>query len=375
MRESAEEMIEPSLYGQAIIILVYVPLLTFTGVEGKMFQPMALTVILALASAFVLSLTFVPALIAIAITGRVTEAENPLMRRLKALYRPILAAAIRAPGPCVGAALLLLAGAGLLAARLGTEFIPLLDEKSIALNATRIPSTSLTQSQAMQLKVERGGRRFPQVADVFSKTGTAEVATDPMPPNSSDTFVMLKPQAEWPDPGLSKAALQERIEAALGELAGNTYEFSQPIQLRFNELLAGTRGDLAVKVFGDAFEPMLETANRIAAILRGIAGADDVKVEQIAGLPVLEIRIDRTEAARLGLSTGAIQDVIGAAMGGRDAGPRVRGRPARADRRAPDRPGPRGPGGPGEPARPAPRRRAERPGRLRAPAAGGAASR
>ncbi len=172
----------------------------------------------------------------------------------------------------------------------------------------------------MQLKVERVIAKFPQVAYVFSKTGTAEVATDPMPPNSSDTFVMLKPQAEWPDPGLSKAELQEQIEASLSELAGNVYEFSQPIQLRFNELLAGTRGDLAVKVFGDAFEPMLETANRIAAILRGIPGADDVKVEQIAGLPVFEIRIDRTEAARLGLSTGAIQDVIGAAMGGRDAG-------------------------------------------------------
>ncbi|WP_331298177.1 CusA/CzcA family heavy metal efflux RND transporter [Methylobacterium oryzae] len=320
VRDSAEEMIAPSLYGQAIIMLVYVPLLTFTGVEGKMFQPMALTVILALAAAFVLSLTFVPALIAIALTGRVTKAENPLVRGLKALYRPVLAAAIRAPAPFVGTALLLLAGAGLLATRLGTEFIPQLDEKSIALNATRIPSTSLTQSQAMQLKVERAIAKFPQVAYVFSKTGTAEVATDPMPPNSSDTFVMLKPQADWPDPGLSKAELQERIEASLSELAGNVYEFSQPIQLRFNELLAGTRGDLAVKVFGDAFESMLETANRIAAILRGIPGADDVKVEQITGLPVFEIKIDRTEAARLGLSTGAIQDVIGAAMGGRDAG-------------------------------------------------------
>ena len=320
VRASAEEMIAPSLYGQAIIILVYVPLLTFTGVEGKMFQPMALTVILALASAFVLSLTFVPALIAIALTGRVTEAENPLHRGLKTLYRPILDAAIRAPAPFVGVALLLVVGAFLLAARLGTEFIPQLDEKSIALNATRIPSTSLTQSQAMQLQVERAIAKFPQVATVFSKTGTAEVATDPMPPNSSDTFVMLKPQADWPDPALSKAALQARIEAALGDLAGNVYEFSQPIQLRFNELLAGTRSDLAVKVFGEAFEPMLETANRIAAILRGIEDADDVKVEQITGLPVFEIKIDRVEAARLGLSTGAIQDVIGAAMGGRDAG-------------------------------------------------------
>jgi cobalt-zinc-cadmium resistance protein CzcA len=320
VRASAEEMIKPSLYGQAIIILVYVPLLTFTGVEGKMFQPMALTVILALASAFVLSLTFVPALIAIMITGRVTEKDNLIIRALKAAYRPVLAVAVRAPFAFIGAALLLLAGAGLLAARLGTEFIPTLDEKSIAMNALRIPSTSLSQSQAMQIRIEQAVSKFPQVAYVFSKTGTAEVATDPMPQNSSDTFVMLKPQAEWPDPELLKSELQEQIEKAVGELAGNTYEFSQPIQLRFNELLAGTRGDLAVKVFGDEFGAMKQAANRIAEILRGTRGAEDVKVEQTAGLPILEIKIDKAEAARLGLSTGAIQEVIGAAIGGKDAG-------------------------------------------------------
>ena len=320
VRASAEEMIKPSLYGQAIIILVYVPLLTFTGVEGKMFEPMALTVIIALASAFVLSLTFVPALIAIVITGKVTEKDNLIIRALKAVYRPVLGAAVRAPFAFVGAALLLLAMAGVLFTRLGTEFIPQLDEKSIALNATRIPSTSLTQSQAMQLNVEKVVSKFPQVAYVFSKTGTAEVATDPMPPNSSDTFVILKPQEEWPDPGLSKAELQEQIEKAVGELAGNVYEFSQPIQLRFNELLAGTRGDLAVKVFGEEFEPMLKAANQVAAILRGVSGAEDVKVEQTAGLPFLDIRINKTEAARLGLSTGAIQEVIGAAIGGKEAG-------------------------------------------------------
>ncbi|WP_375275781.1 efflux RND transporter permease subunit [Methylorubrum thiocyanatum] len=320
VRASAEEMIKPSLYGQAIIILVYVPLLTFTGVEGKMFEPMALTVIIALVSAFVLSLTFVPALIAIVITGKVTEKDNLIIRALKAAYRPVLGAAVRAPFVFVGGALLLLVGAGVLFTRLGTEFIPQLDEKSIALNATRIPSTSLTQSQTMQLKVEKAVSKFPQVAYVFSKTGTAEVATDPMPPNSSDTFVILKPQGEWPDPGLSKAELQEQIEKAVGELAGNVYEFSQPIQLRFNELLAGTRGDLAVKVFGEEFEPMLKAANQVAAILRGIGGAEDVKVEQTAGLPFLDIRINKTEAARLGLSTGAIQDVIGAAIGGKEAG-------------------------------------------------------
>ncbi|KOX42811.1 cation transporter [Streptomyces purpurogeneiscleroticus] len=320
VRASAEEMIKPSLYGQAIIILVYVPLLTFTGVEGKMFEPMALTVIIALVSAFVLSLTFVPALIAIVITGKVTETDNLIIRALKAAYRPVLGAAVRGPFAFIGAALLLLVGAALLFTRLGTEFIPQLDEKSIALNATRIPSTSLTQSQAMQLKVERAVSKFPEVAYVFSKTGTAEVASDPMPPNSSDTFVMLKPQEEWPDPSLSKAELQERIEKAVGALAGNVYEFSQPIQLRFNELLAGTRGDLAVKVFGEEFEPMLRAANQVAAVLKGIDGAEDVKVEQTAGLPFLEIRINKAEAGRYGLSTGAIQEVIGAAIGGKEAG-------------------------------------------------------
>ncbi|MEE7494764.1 CusA/CzcA family heavy metal efflux RND transporter [Methylobacterium oryzae] len=320
VRASAEEMIKPSLYGQAIIVLVYVPLLTFTGVEGKMFEPMALTVIIALVSAFVLSLTFVPALIAIVITGKVTEKDNLIIRALKAAYRPVLGAAVRGPFAFIGAALLLLVGAGLLFTRLGTEFIPQLDEKSIALNATRIPSTSLSQSQAMQLNVEKAVSKFPQVAYVFSKTGTAEVASDPMPPNSSDTFVMLKPQEEWPDPSLSKADLQEEIEKAVGALAGNVYEFSQPIQLRFNELLAGTRGDLAVKVFGEEFEPMLKAANAVAAALKGIDGAEDVKVEQTAGLPFLEIKINKSEAARYGLSTGAIQEVIGAAIGGKDAG-------------------------------------------------------
>ncbi|CAO4165029.1 MULTISPECIES: efflux RND transporter permease subunit [Methylobacteriaceae] len=320
VRASAEEMIKPSLYGQAIIILVYVPLLTFTGVEGKMFEPMALTVIIALAAAFVLSLTFVPAMVAIVVTGKVTEKDNLIIRALKAAYRPMLGAAVRTPLAFVALALLLLAGSGALLARLGTEFIPTLDEKSIALNALRIPSTSLSQSQAMQLKVEEAIGRFPQVAYVFSKTGTAEVATDPMPQNSSDTFVILKPQEEWPDPGLSKAELQEEIEKAVGRLAGNVYEFSQPIQLRFNELLAGARGDLAVKVFGDEFEPMTRAADRIADILRGTQGAEDVKVEQTAGLPILEIKVNKTEAARLGLSTGAIQEVIGAAIGGRQAG-------------------------------------------------------
>src|SRR6266404_3913070 len=318
--ESAEEMIKPSVFGQAIIMLVYVPLLTFVGVEGKMFEPMALTVIIALVAAFILSLTFVPALIAIAVTGRVQEKENFFVRVMKALYAPALERTIRQPRAFIGGALVLFIAAGLLFTKLGQEFIPTLDEKSIAMNALRIPSTAPGQSQAMQLRIEEAISKFPQVAFVYSKTGTAEMASDPMPLNASDTFIILKPKEEWSEPELTKEVLQRRIEDAVAGLTGNTYEFSQPIQLRFNELLAGVRGDVAIKVFGEEFEPMLRIANQIATILRGTDGARDIKVEQVTGLPFLDIKVDKAEAARLGLSVSAVQDVIGAAIGGREAG-------------------------------------------------------
>jgi heavy metal efflux system protein len=317
---AAQEMIRPSVYGQAIIILVYAPLLTFTGVEGKMFTPMALTVIMALCAAFVLSLTFVPAAIAILIRGPVEESESAIIRGLKSIYRPVLQAAMGRPFVYAGAAGGLFIGAILLFSSLGQEFIPTLDEKNFAMQALRIPSTSLSQSQAMQFEIEKTIGAFPEVAIVFSKTGTAEIAADPMPPNASDTFIMLKPRALWPDPQLSREALMEKMTHAVKQLPGNSYEFTQPIQMRFNELLAGVRGDLAIKVFGDEFDVMLRAANQIAGILRGIPGAADIKVEQAAGLPFLDIVIDRNEAARLGLSIGAVQDVIGAAIGGRNAG-------------------------------------------------------
>jgi cobalt-zinc-cadmium resistance protein CzcA len=318
--ESAEEMIKPSVYGQAIIILVYVPLLTFTGVEGKMFEPMALTVIIALAAAFVLSLTFVPAAIAIVITGRVDEKENMFVRAMKRAYEPLLRRAVRLPLIFIVGSLALFAVTALLFNRLGQEFIPTLDEKNLAMQAIRIPSTSLTQSQQMQIEIEKAVSRFPQVAFIYSKTGTAEVASDPMPPNASDTFIILKPTAQWPDPKLPKDELVRQIQAEVEKQPGNNLVFSQPIQMRFNELLAGVRGDLAVKVFGEEFEPMLRAANQVAGILRGVEGATDVNVEQAAGLPFLEIKINKEEIARLGLSVFAVQDVIGAAIGGREAG-------------------------------------------------------
>ncbi|MDB5504673.1 MAG: czcA, partial [Tardiphaga sp.] len=320
VQQAAEEMIGPSVYGQAIIMLVYLPLLTFTGVEGKMFQPMALTVLLALAAAFVLSLTFVPAMIAILVTGRVHEGDNAAIRWMKRLYAPALAHSIRRPIATIAGAVVLFGLAVLLFARLGQEFIPTLDEKNFAMHALRIPSTSLTQSQAMQVDVEKAIMALPQVALVFSKTGTAETASDPMPPNASDTFIILKPQAQWPDPKLGKDGLLKQIEAAVEQVPGNAYEFTQPIQMRFNELIAGVRGDLAVKIFGDEFEPLLQSANKVAAILRATKGAVDVKVEQAAGLSILDIAIDKAEIARRGLSLAAVQEVIGNAIGGRDAG-------------------------------------------------------
>ncbi|WP_083469445.1 efflux RND transporter permease subunit [Methylobacterium variabile] len=320
VRVSAEEMIKPSVYGQAIIILVYVPLLTFSGVEGKTFAPMALTVLIALAAAFVLSLTFVPAMIATFITGRVSESENALIRGIKAAYRPALTGAIRAPMTFVAAALVLLGLSAVLFTRLGQEFTPTLDEKNIVMEARRIPSTSITQSQAMQLGVEEAMSKFPEVAFVYSRCGTPDIAADPMPPNACDAYLILKPQSAWPDPHESKEALIGRMEAEAKLIPGTLLGFSQPIQMRFNELIAGVRDDLAVKVFGEEFGPMVEGARQIAGILRSLEGAADVKVEEAVGLPFLEIKIDRREIARRGLSLADVQDVIGTAIGGKDAG-------------------------------------------------------
>jgi heavy metal efflux system protein len=318
--DAAVEMRRPTVYGQSIIILVYLPILSFSGVEGKMFHPMAMTVIIALLSEFVLSLTFFPAMIALFVSDHGEEHENALVRRLKQVYEPALRWAMHAPLKVMAVAVGSFIFAALVYMSLGQEFIPKLDEKNLAMQANRIPSASLTQSQAMQLDLENMIRSLPQVDYVFSKTGTAEIATDPMPPNLTDTFIMLKPESAWPDPHLPKDDLIEKINGKIAQLPGNAYEFTQPIQLRFNELLAGVRGDIAVKVFGEDFDAMLKAANQIAAILRSTHGATDVKVEQVMGLPLLDIKIDKAAIARYGLSLAAVQDTIGAAVGGEPAG-------------------------------------------------------
>ncbi len=318
--QAAREMIRPSVFGQAIIIVVYLPILALEGVEGKMFHPMALTVIMALLAAFVLSLTLVPALVALAFRGEVHEKENRFLEKVRGWYVPLLEKALALPRRMIAIA----AGIFLLALAavpfLGQEFIPTLDERDIAMHVMRIPSTGITQSTRMQLQVEKRIADMPEVAFVFSKTGTAEMAADPMPPSVSDTFIIFKPRKEWPEPRLAKTELIERIQQRVADLPGNNYEFTQPIQMRFNELLSGVRADVAVKVFGDDFERMLATANAVAQSLRAVPGASEVKVEQVQGQALLDIVFDREALARYGLPLAEVQAMVAAAIGGQEAG-------------------------------------------------------
>jgi len=317
---ASREVRQATMFGELIIMIVYLPVLTLTGVEGKMFFPMAFTVVLALLGAMLLSVTFVPAAVAVALTGRVAERENVLIRGTKRLYRPVLALVLRERAVVAVATSVLVVLSGLLGSRMGSEFVPGLDEGDIALHALRIPGTGLEQAVEMQHALEERLVEFPEIARVFAKIGTAEIATDPMPPAVADGFLILKPREEWPDPRRAKSDLVAAIESAIAEVPGNAYEFTQPIQMRFNELIAGVRSDVAVKVFGDDLDRLLDTGEAIAAVLRRIPGASDVKVEQVAGLPMVTITPDRTALARHGLNVADVQDVVAIAVGGRTAG-------------------------------------------------------
>jgi len=314
------EVIRPSLFGVGIIAAVYLPVFALTGIEGKMFHPMAITVVLALSGAMLLSLSFVPAAIALTLGGKVAEHENRAMHWARQAYAPLLDGALRHARWIGAGALALVLLCGVLATRLGTEFIPNLDEGDIALHALRIPGTSLEQAIAMQSTLERRIKRFPEVAHVFGKLGTAEVATDPMPPSVADTFLIMKPRAQWPDPRKPKAQLLAEIEAAVQELPGNNYEFTQPIQMRMNELISGVRADVAIKLYGDDLDTLVAVGRRIEEVARGVPGAADVKLEQATGLPMLTVVPDRTALASYGLNPGVVQDTVAAAVGGQDAG-------------------------------------------------------
>ncbi len=318
--ESGREVARPTLFGVGIIMIVYLPILTLTGIEGKMFRPMAQVVLLALAGALVLAFTLVPALVALLLRGRVADRESPAIRGARRAYLPALRWGLRHPRPVLAGALLLLAVSGALALRLGGEFVPTLDERDIAIHALRIPGTSLDQAIEMQSAVERVLRSFPEVERVFSKIGTAEIATDPMPPSVSDVFVILKPRPQWPDRRRAKSDLIEAMARRLDELPGNVYEYTQPIEMRFNELIAGVRADVAVKVFGDDLDVLLESSERIAAVLSDIPGSADVKVDQVTGLPILTVEVDRAATARYGLDVAEVQSVVRTALAGSGAG-------------------------------------------------------
>ncbi len=317
---AAREARRPLIYGQLIIMAVYLPIFALTGVEGKMFHPMAFTVVIALIAAMIISVTFIPAAIALFVTGRVQEKENKVMQWAKKTYTPVLDWTLVNKGVVLTFTVTTVVLSGLLLTRMGSEFVPSLDEGDIALHALRIPGTSLSQAVGMQEELEKTIKTFPQVDKVYAKLGTAEIATDPMPPSVADTFLILKPRSEWPDPSLSKNALIAQIQASVAKVPGNNYEFTQPIQMRFNELISGVRSDVAVKVFGDDLTMMNETAEQIAEVLEKTQGSADVKVEQTTGLPVLTVNIDREKIARMGVNMADVQMAISTAMNGSHAG-------------------------------------------------------
>lgn len=317
---ATSEVIKPSLFGVVMITAVYLPIFALTGVEGKMFHPMAFTVVIALLAAMILSLTFVPAAVALFVVGKVAEHDNAVMAIAKRGYAPLLATAIRLRVPVLAIAAVLVVGSGVLASRLGSEFIPSLDEGDIALHALRIPGTGLDQAVDMQTMLEARIKEFPEVSRVFAKIGTPDVATDPMPPSVADTFIMLKDREDWPDPRKLKATLVGELEAAVKAIPGNNYEFTQPVQMRMNELIAGVRADVAIKVFGDDLEVLQEVGAAIEAVAKRVPGAADVKLEQVTGLPVLTITPNRDALARYGLALLDVQQTIATAMGGQQAG-------------------------------------------------------
>jgi cobalt-zinc-cadmium resistance protein CzcA len=308
------------IYGELIIMVVYLPIFALSGVEGKMFHPMAFTVVIALLGAMILSVTFVPAAIALFLSGKVAEKESAAMTWAKKAYVPALAAAMHNKALTVTLAVVIMVLSGLLTTRMGSEFIPSLNEGDIALHAIRIVGTSLTTSIEMQNEVEKKIKAFPEVDRTFSKVGVAQIATDPMPPSVADIFVILKPESEWPGPHHTKPELVAAMEQAVRQIPGNNYEFTQPIQMRFNELLSGVRADVAVKVFGDDMDTLLATAEQVEKVLDTIPGAADVRIEQITGLPVLSIQMDRARMARYGLNGTDVQDAVTIGIGGRIAG-------------------------------------------------------
>ncbi|TMO27101.1 CusA/CzcA family heavy metal efflux RND transporter [Pseudoalteromonas sp. S4741] len=317
---ATKEVFSPAVFGILIIMLVYLPLFALSGVEGKMFQPMAFTVVAALIGALIFAVTFVPAAIAVFVRGKVDESENAVMRGVKKIYKPLLSLSLKLPWLMVSIATVLVLVLGFKVKNMGAEFLPQLDEGDIAMHALRITGTGIEQSVQMQKQLEQALLEQPEIANVFSKIGTADVASDPMPPNVADTFLMLKPREQWPDPSLSKDALVQQIRHRVNEVPGNNYEFTQPIEMRFNELIAGVRADVALRIYGDDLAILKQFGEKATGLMRNITGATDVRLEQMEGLPTLSVTPMRDHMALLGLTVNDIQQTLAAAVGGVQTG-------------------------------------------------------
>ena len=317
---ASREVRRATVFGSAIIMTVYLPILTLTGIEGKMFYPMAFTVILALFAAMILSITFVPAVVAIFLKSAHSESDNVLIRGFKKAYVPLLQYSLEHKKTVIGGALGLILLMFLLGTRMGSEFLPSLDEGDLLVHALRIPGTALTQAVDMQHVLEERIKEFPEVERVFAKIGTADIATDPMPPSVADVYVMMKRRKDWPNPRKPREEVLREFQEELEKIPGNKYEFTQPIEMRFNELIAGVRADVAVKIFGDDMDLLVENGKKALQVISGIRGASDTRLEQITGLPVLTIHLDRDHMSRYGLNVEDVQDAVEIAIGGKSAG-------------------------------------------------------
>ncbi len=314
--EATREVIRPALFGVFIITAVYIPIFALSGVEGKMFHPMAITVIIALVSAMLLSVTFIPAGVALFFRKPIKEKKNIVLQGARSLYKPVLWFSLKFRWGVLAFATALVVYSGFLIPGLGSEFVPDLDEGDIAMHALRIPGASLNEAIHLQKILEAEVKKLPEVERVFAKIGTAEVATDAVPPSVADNFIILKPRDEWPDPGKEKTQFITELEALVSPVPGNRYEFLQPIQMRFNELISGVRAEVAVKVFGDNFDKLIELGGQLEKIIGNVPGAADVAVEQSTGLPVMTIIPKREVMARYGLSVIQLQDLLATTLGG-----------------------------------------------------------
>jgi cobalt-zinc-cadmium resistance protein CzcA len=315
VRDAVNEVARPVIFAVLIIVIVFLPLFTLEQVEGKMFKPLAATMVFALFGSLLVAFTVVPVLCSLVVREGRPANENLVVRCLKRGYTPLLASALRHRRLTIGIAAGLLVAALPLIPLLGTEFLPQLNEGAIAINVIRLPSASIDGSVAVGDFIEKQLLKYPEVLTVVTKTGRAEISEDPMGPEQSDVIVMLHPEGQWKT-GRSKEDLVEAIRTDLMQIPGLRFSFSQPIALRVNELISGIKSDVAIKVFGNDLEVLKEQANAIAVVLQGIRGAEDVKVEQVSGFAQVEIDVDRRAIARHKINVNDINEIIGTAVGG-----------------------------------------------------------